>query len=90
MQNVTVAKMASVRGKASLTVILLLFGPPLSTVREMARVLANLILKYLLFLIRFLSTVGGMTIVIAKLIVGGRSHVDSDGFVHHGCCHFGA
>jgi len=26
----------------------------------------------------------------AKLIVGGRSHVDSNGFVDHGCCHFGA
>ena len=64
MQNVTVAKMVSVRGKASLTVIFLLFGPPLPTVREMAR-------------------------VIAKVIVGGRSHVDHDGFLHHGCCHFG-
>ena len=64
MQNVTVAKMVSLRGKASLTAIFLLFGPPLSTVIEMAR-------------------------VIAKVIVGGRSHVDHDGFLHHGCCHFG-
>ena len=47
------------------TVILLFFGPPLSTVREVAR-------------------------VIAKVIVGGRSHVDYDGFVDHGCCHLGA
>ena len=90
MQNATMGKMTSVRGKASLTVILLLFGPPLSTVREMARVIANLILKYLLFLVRFLSTVGGMTRVIAKVIVGGRSHVDYDGFIHHSYCHFGA
>ena len=42
------------------TVILLFFGPPLSTVRGVAR-------------------------VIAKVIVGSRSHVDYDGFVHHGC-----
>ena len=42
------------------TVILLFFGLPLSTVRGVAR-------------------------VIAKVIVGGRSHVDCDGFVHHGC-----
>ena len=47
------------------TVILLFFGPPLSTVRGVAR-------------------------VIAKVIVGGRSCVDYDGFVHHSCCHFGA
>ena len=47
------------------TVILLFFGPPLSGVRGVAR-------------------------VIAKVIVGSRSHVDYDGFVHHGCCHFGA
>ena len=47
------------------TVILLFFGPPLSTVRGVAR-------------------------VIAKVIVGGRSHVDYDGFVDHGCCQFGA
>ena len=59
MQKVTVAKMLSVRGKASLTVILLLFGPPLSTVREKARVIAKQILKYLLFLVHFLSNVGG-------------------------------
>ena len=25
----------------------------------------------------------------AKVIVGGRSHVDYNGFVDHGCCHFG-
>ena len=31
----------------------------------------------------------GVARVIAKVIVGGRSHVDYDGFVHHGCCHFG-
>ena len=42
MQNVTVAKMVSVRGEASLTGIFLLFGQPLSTVRDMARVIANL------------------------------------------------
>ena len=47
------------------TLILLFFGPPLSTVRRVAR-------------------------MIAKVIVGGRSHVDYDGFVHHSCCHFGA
>ena len=47
------------------TVILLFFRPPLSTVRGVAR-------------------------VIAKVIVGGRSRVDYDGFVHHSCCHFGA
>ena len=47
------------------TVILLFFGPPLSTVRGVAR-------------------------VIAKVIVGGRSHVDYDGFVDHGCYQFGA
>ena len=46
------------------TVILLFFGPPLSTVRGVAR-------------------------VIAKVIVGGRSHVDYDGFVDYGCCHLG-
>ena len=28
--------------------------------------------------------------VIEKVIVGDRSHVDYDGFFHHGCCHFGA
>ena len=47
------------------TVILLFFGPPLSTVTGVAR-------------------------VMAKVIVGGRSHVDYVGFVDHGCCHFGA
>ena len=36
-----------------------------------------------------LSTVKGVARMIAKVIVGGRSHVDYDGFVH-GCCHFGA
>ena len=46
------------------TVILLFFGPHLSSVRGVAR-------------------------VIAKVIVGSCSHVDYDGFVHHGCCHFG-
>ena len=30
-----------------------------------------------------------VTRVIAKVIVGSRSHVDYDGFVDHGCCHFG-
>ena len=45
--------------------ILLFFGPPLSTVTGVAR-------------------------VMAKVIVGGRSHVDYVGFVDHGCCHFGA
>ena len=35
-----------------------------------------------------LSTVKGVARVIAKVIVGGRSHVDYDGFVH-GCCRFG-
>ena len=44
----------------------------------------------LLFLGPPLSTVSGVARVIAKVIVGGRSHVDYDGFVHHGCCHFGA
>ena len=28
--------------------------------------------------------------VIEKVIVDDRSHVDYDGFFHHGCCHFGA
>ena len=37
-----------------------------------------------------MSTVRGVARVIAKVIVGGRSHVDYDGFVHYGCCHFGA
>ena len=36
------------------------------------------------------STVRGVARVIAKVIVGGRSHVDYDDFVDHGCCHFGA
>ena len=36
------------------------------------------------------STVTGVARVIAKVIVGGRSHVDYDGFVHHSCYHFGA
>ena len=31
----------------------------------------------------------GVARVIAKMIVGGRSHVDYDGFVDHGCCQFG-
>ena len=31
----------------------------------------------------------GVARVIAKVIVGGRSHVDYDGFVDHGCCQFG-
>ena len=35
------------------------------------------------------SSVRGVARVIAKVIVGSRSHVDYDGFVHHGCCHFG-
>ena len=26
--------------------------------------------------------------MIAKVIVGDRSHVDYDGFVDQGCCHF--
>ena len=47
------------------TVILLFFEPPMSTVRGLAR-------------------------VIAKVIVGGRSLVDYDGFVDHGCCDFDA
>jgi len=33
---------------------------------------------------------GGMVKIIAKVIVDGRSHVDYDDFVDHGCCHFGA
>ena len=36
-----------------------------------------------------LSTVRRVERVIAKVIVGGRSHVDYDRFVHHNCCHFG-
>ena len=32
----------------------------------------------------------GVVRVIAKVIVGDRSHVDYHGFVQHGCCHFGA
>ena len=32
----------------------------------------------------------GVARVIAKVIVGGRSHVNYDGFVDHGCCQFGA
>ena len=31
-----------------------------------------------------------MARVVEKVIVGGRSHVDYDGFVHHSCYHFGA
>ena len=37
-----------------------------------------------------LSTERGVARVIAKVIVGGRSHVDYDGFVDYGCCHLGA
>ena len=98
------------------TVILLFFGPPLSTVRGVARVIAKVIVGsrshvdydgflhhscshfgawgdmtvILLFFGPPLSTVRGVARVIAKVIVGGRSHVDYDGFVHHSCCHFGA
>ena len=98
------------------TVILLFFGPLLSTVRGVARVIANVIVcsrshvdydgfvhhdcchfgawgdvtVILLFFGPFLSTVRGVARVIANVLVGGRSHVDYDGFVHHGCCHFGA
>lgn len=43
----------------------------------------------LLFLGPPLSTVMGVARVIANVVVGGRSHVDYDGFVDHGCCHFG-
>ena len=43
----------------------------------------------LLFFGPHLSSVRGVARVIAKVIVGSRSHVDYDGFVHHGCCHFG-
>ena len=32
----------------------------------------------------------GLVRVIAKVIAGGHSHVDDDGFVQHGCYHFGA
>ena len=28
--------------------------------------------------------------VIEKVSVGNLSHVDYDGFFHHGCCHFSA
>ena len=98
------------------TVILLFFGPPLSTVRGVARVIAKVIVGgrshvdydgfvhrscchfgasgdvtvILLFFGPPLSTVRGVARVIAKVIVGGRSRVDYDGFFHHGCCHFGA
>ena len=98
------------------TVILLFFGPPLSTVRGVARVIAKVIVGgrsyvdydgfvhhscyhfgalgdvtvILLFFGPPLSTVMGVARVIANVIVGGRSHVDYDGFFHHGCCHFGA
>ena len=98
------------------TVILLFFGPPLSTVRGVARVIAKVIVGgrshvdydgfvhhscyhfgalgdvtvILLFFGPPLSTVRGVARVIAKVIVGGRSHVDYDGFVDHGCCHFDA
>ena len=99
-----------------MNVILLFFGPPLSTVRGMARVIAKVIVGgrshvdydgfvdhscchfgawgdvtvILLFFGPPLSTVRGVARVIAKVIVGGRSHVDYDGFVDHGCCQFGA
>ena len=98
------------------TVILLFFGPPLSTVRGVARVIAKVIVGgrshvdyddfvhhscchfgalgdvtvILLFFGPPLSTVRGVARVIAKVIVGGRSHVDYDGFVDYGCCHLGA
>ena len=98
------------------TVILLFFGPPLSTVRRVARVIAKVIVGgrsrvdydgffhlgcchfgawgdvtvILLFFGPPLSTVRGLARVIAKVIVGGGSQVDCDGFVDHGCCHLGA
>ena len=98
-----------------MNVILLFFGPPLSTVRGVARVIAKVIVGgrshvdydgfvhhscchfgawgdvtvILLFFGPPLSTVRGVARVIAKVIVGGRSHVDYDGFDDHGCCHFG-
>ena len=101
---------------ADVTVILLFFGPPLSTVRGVARVIAKVIVGgrshfnydgfvdhgcchfgawgdvtvILLFFGLPLSTVRGLARVIAKVIVGGRSHVDYDGFVDYGCCHLGA
>ena len=93
------------------TVILLFFGPPLLTVRGLARVIAKVIVGgrslvdydgfvdhgccdfdawgdmtvILLFFGLPLSTVRGVARVIAKVIVGGRSHVNCDGFVHHSC-----
>ena len=98
------------------TVILLFFGPPLSTVSGVARVIAKVIVGgrshvdydgfldhgcchfgawgdvtvILLFFGPPLSTVRGVARVIAKVIVGGRSHVNYDGFADHGCCQFGA
>ena len=91
--------------------ILLFFGPPLSTVRGVARVMAKVIVggrshvdyfgfvdhgcchfgawgdvTVILLLFRPpLSTVRAVARVIAKVIVGSCSHVDYDGFVHHGC-----
>ena len=98
------------------TVILLFFGPPLSTVRGVARVIAKVIVGgcshvdydgfvdhgcchfgalgdvtvILLFFGPPLSTVRSLARVIAKVIVGGLSLVDYDGFVDHGCCDFDA
>ena len=98
-------------GWGDVTVILLFFGPPLSTVRAVARVMAKVIVggrshvdyvgfvdhgcchfgawgdvTVILLLFRPpLSTVRGVARVIAKVIVSSCSHVDYDGFVHHGC-----
>ena len=89
MQKVTVAKKLSVRGKASLTVILLLFGLPLSTVKKEGKSDREEDLE--IFALSSSLSVErrrGSTKVIAKVIVAGRSHVDYGGFVEHSCCHF--
>ena len=110
----TAAAISAPRG--DVTVILHFFGPPLSTVRGVARVIAKVIVgdrshvdyhgfvhhgcchfgawgdmtEILVFFGPPLLTVRGVARAIAKVIVGDRSHVDYDGFVQHGCCHFGA